>query len=79
MLKCFHLDSILISITGEDAMGKLIRDSLIPSIFHLREKFPIRFSTLFMAGVLETHGLVHSIEAGDLELSDRLFAIMPKQ
>jgi hypothetical protein len=55
------------------AMGRRIVNSLIPTITHLRNKYPVSFSTMFSYNILQELGLPSTINCGDMEASKRFF------
>ncbi|KAF8228232.1 hypothetical protein L208DRAFT_1292570, partial [Tricholoma matsutake] len=54
-------------------IGQRIVNSLIPTITHLRNTYPVSFSSMFSYDILQELGLPFTINCGDMEASDCFF------
>lgn len=59
--------------TQDDALGRLVLDTIIPAVASLRSQVRIKFSTMFSLELLEQAGIAGDIDCGNLDESDRFF------
>lgn len=60
-------------------MGRLVIQSIIPTVDRLRLTYPLRFTTMFSQNILRTIGLPKELCCSDIEETDVFFESMKYQ
>lgn len=74
-----RLASVIRHPSKNTAFGRLVIDSIIPTLTNLQDTFPLTFPTVFSYQFLQEYKLLSDFNAANLENSDIFFDSLPSK